>query len=220
MFSEMEHEIDTLCRRAGDLTARGITGWEAGALSYRKGRHMIITSGSISPAGFSSGDVSVVDLRDLSVSGNQYPAPYYRAHAALYSYDEKINSIIHCCSTAVMTSSMAGREVYPMLDDMAMIVGPSAKVIDCGEEMNGSDMRKLHRAIKHRSAVLLCGHGALCAGTDIDDAIAVSLVLEKGCRCFIETNFIGGGVRLSPSIARKMRKFYLSSYSKAAQNNR
>jgi ribulose-5-phosphate 4-epimerase/fuculose-1-phosphate aldolase len=181
---------------------------------------MIITPAGIAAWECRPGDLIDVGLRELSYAGIYRPARDHVLHAALYLGNKRFGSIIHSASRSVMTSCRAGLEILSMLDDMAQIVGPSARIAPCGFQPGSREAAAVRRAMRFRSAVLLADHGALCAGADPAEAGAVCQVLEKGCRCFIETFFLGGGRRINRFEAALMRFNYLYRYSRAARTNR
>jgi L-fuculose-phosphate aldolase len=63
-------------------------------------------------------------------------------------------------------------------------------------------------------AVLLANHGAIAVGRDMKEALLGARMAEKGCRTFIESQFLGGAVPLSPIEAWVMHKVFLEKYSR------
>jgi len=139
-------------------------------------------------------------------------------HRALYAARPEINAIIHATSPAVKTSSRAGLTVYPLLDDMAQIVGTSIKITP--SDPDALSLRKTVKAFHGRNAVFLENQGALCGGSSLDEAHAVCQVSEKACKAFIESSFIGGGHRINPLESWLMRTVYLKKYSRQNTRNR
>ncbi|TGK12300.1 class II aldolase/adducin family protein [Leptospira fletcheri] len=140
------------------------------------------------------------------------------AHIALYLEHPEWNVIVHSTQENIMTCSMAGTTVRPLLDDMAQIVGPNAKVVQLGSDRKASS--KLISAIKRRNAVLLRNSGALCAHGSIDDVHAVCQVLEKTCKAYVDSRILGGGKPVPWLEAEVIRFVYQRKYSKQAEKNR
>ncbi len=136
----------------------------------------------------------------------------YLAHWTVYRNRPEIKAIIHSNAPATQTFSHTGRNLKPLLDDFAQIVGPSAR---CAIRP-----KQICSKLKSRNAVLLLGDGALCAAPSLDDAYATALVLEKNARAQIEGSFLGGAKRISSIEALFMRRVYLTRYSKADANNK
>jgi hypothetical protein len=112
-----------------------------------------------------------------------------------------------------LTAAAAGREVPPLLDDFAQLVGVSARAVQ-GKKADPRFPLQILRGLKRRNAVLIPEWGGLCAAASFDDALAVVQVLEKGCRAHIDSAFLGGGFRINPVEAWLMRMVYKYKYSK------
>ena len=129
-------------------------------------------------------------------------------HHRIYKKFPKFNAIIHSDQINILTAARAGKPIPPLLDDFVQLVGPDAKTVD------PLNVAAVLSGLKRRNAVLLKDEGALCAGQDMDDALAVAQVMEKGCRTFIETFFLGGGIPINWFEARLMRLVYQYKYSR------
>jgi L-fuculose-phosphate aldolase len=198
MDMDAEHSLKLL---AGRLVQAGIMSHEAGCVSVRS--LLLISAGGETCGG-----------------ETECRHPFHELHRALYASRKDVNCIIHTVSPWVLASSMAGLSVPAMLDDAAQIIGVSARVyapppgFGSGRVKRYMYTKKFLRAIRGRDAVLLKDSGALCAGSDAAEAFAVCRILEKNCRCFIESSIIGGGRALAFFEAAKMRRIYKRSYSK------
>jgi ribulose-5-phosphate 4-epimerase/fuculose-1-phosphate aldolase len=157
-------------------------------------------------AGNNDDNVSSIRLDDAPPSA---PNENHTAlHHAVYKRYSGFNAIIHSDQVNILTAARAGKPIPPLLDDFVQLVGPDAKAAA------SSDVGSVLSGLKRRNAVLLKDEGALCAAADIDDARAVAHVMEKGCRAFIETFFLGGGVPINWLEARLMRLVYQYKYSR------
>ena len=108
----------------------------------------------------------------------------------------------------------ARREVPPILDDMAQIIGPSVRVADYALPSTKKLVSCTMRALAGRNAALLANHGAICVGRDMDEAFVACEILEKSCRAFIEAEFLGGAAPINGIEARIMHEYYIRKYSK------
>ena len=138
-------------------------------------------------------------------------------HLSLYRNREDINAVINCTSPSVLCLSKAGEVIYPLLDDMAQIVGTSLRTAP--DSLNTAGLKKVVKAIKGRNSVLIYGQGALCSSGSMDDAHAICQVSEKACKSWIESAFLGGGHKINTVESALMRFVYLKKYSKQAVNN-
>ena len=112
------------------------------------------------------------------------------------------------------TVAAARREVPPILDDMAQIIGPSVRVADYALPSTKKLVRGTVKALKGRMAALMANHGAVCVGRDLDEAFVVCQVLEKACKALIEAEFLGGAKGINKFEAWIMHQYYLRKYSK------
>ncbi len=155
------------------------------------------------------------------VEGQIFPAdlpPETAQHLALYLARPEFTVILHSTQENVITCSMAGETVRPLLDDMAQIVGPNAKVVVNAKD--SKSLKKLVSAIGRRNAVLLKDSGALCAHKSLDDVHAVCQVLEKACKAYVDSRILGGGKPVPWLEAEVIRFVYQRKYSKQAEKNR
>ncbi len=104
--------------------------------------------------------------------------------------------------------------VCPLLDDFAQISGVSVRVasnLKPGDHSGAT--REIIRKLKGRSAILLRNNGALCCGSNRDDAAATVMVMEKNCRAVIVSDLFGRGKPINTFECHLMRHIYLRRYS-------
>jgi len=70
------------------------------------------------------------------------------------------------------------------------------------------------RALRGRMAALMANHGAICLGRDLEEAFLCCQVLEKGCKAYIEAEFLGGAKGINRFEAALMHQFFLRKYSR------
>lgn len=206
-----------VCTRAQALLTEGIATDATGCLSARIGNLVVITPEGKKLSELTPDDLSVVDLPTCTPVEGPKPDSRFPLHVALYKKRRKLNALLHTDSLSILTSSRAGVEVPPLLDDMAQIVGVSAKVATTWPYRGTAPVIS---AMKGRNAVLLKNAGGLCGGGNFEDAHAVAQVLEKGCKAFIESTFLGGGVKINRFEALLMRTVYQLKYAKQNAKNR
>jgi len=173
---------------------------------------------AITPSGFDylalkPEDVVIVELATGEARGGK-PSTEKELHREIYRTRGEIGAIVHTHSQSASTVAAARREVPPVLDDLAQIVGPSIRVADYAIPGTRAMARRVLRALGGRMAALMANHGAVALGRNMDEAILCAKIVEKGCRVFIEAQFLGGAARLGPVEARIMHEVYLRRYSK------
>jgi L-fuculose-phosphate aldolase len=173
----------------------------------------------ITPSGREYQDLKPEEMVEVNIlthedKGNIKPSSEFKMHAEIFRKRTAINAVIHTHPPSASTVAAARREVPPILDDMAQIIGPTVRVADYARSSTRKMNKVALRALKGRMACLLANHGAVCIGRDLDEAFVVSQVLEKACRTFIEAEFVGGAKSIPKVEAYLMHQYYLNKYSK------
>lgn len=176
----------------------------------------------ITPSGKFYEDLKPEDLALVNFRTNTYdkngpkPSSEYKMHSGIYSDRKKFKAIIHTHQMNASTCAAARREVPAVLDDLAQIVGPTVRCADYALPSTNKLVKATVKAMRGRNAVLMANHGAVCAGPTLDEAFVVCQVLEKGCKAFIEAEFLGGAKHINKFEAWAMHQIYLKKYSKLA----
>lgn len=210
-----EIEAKELVRAAGlELLETGLVEGTWGNISIRVSPELM----AITPSGrdyrsISAEDIVLVDLRTGSSRGGR-PSTETPLHAAIYRERSDVAAIVHTHSMSASTVAAARREVPPVLDDFAQIVGPSLRTADYALPGSGKMAKVVMKALRGRMAALLANHGAVAVGRSMKEALLCARMVEKGCRVFIEAEFLGGAVPLAPLEAWAMHKVFLAKYSK------
>ena len=130
-------------------------------------------------------------------------------HAKIYK-SGKVNNIIHMTDDDIVEVSRMGRILRPFLDDLAQIAGVNITHVKDGL----LHRQAVARELKHKNAVLLENAGALCTGITESDAIAVGIVLKKGCEADLYAAALKNIKWLSTIDASIQRFVYVKKYSK------
>lgn len=138
-----------------------------------------------------------------------------KLHTAIYNKRKDVNAIVHSKEPATLSLSKAGVTVKPFLDDFAQIVGITLRTANYDPENAKRGVKKVVKKLRGRDAVLLDHNGALCVGADTEEAEAVKLVTEKGCKAFVAASIFekqNGAINTAESLL--MRVIYKAKYAK------
>lgn len=210
-----EAEARKLVREAGvALVEEGLVQGTWGNVSIRVSPKLM----AITPTGsdyqrMKDEDIVLVDLETGEATGGK-PSSEKGMHIAIYEARPELQAIIHTHSMSASTVAAARREVPPVLDDLAQIVGPSVRVADYALPSTKKMRKVVLKALHGRMAALMANHGAVACGRSMEEALVCARVLEKGCRVFIEAEFLGGAKPLGRVEAALMHEVYLRKYSK------
>ncbi|MBE0650444.1 MAG: class II aldolase/adducin family protein [Bacteroidales bacterium] len=204
-----------------ELLREGLVSRSWGNISIRVDTdHMLITPSGRTYDNLSPDELVLMDLQTLEYEGIIKPSSEFRLHAEVYKQRKDINAVIHTHQRNASTVAVARREIPPIIDDMAQIIGPSVRVTRYTVAGTKRFARRAVNALKGRQAALLANHGALCAGRNLQEAFVVSQILEKAAGALIEASFMGGAKSIPKINAIIMHQAYLKKYSKLDQRNR
>ena len=162
------------------------------------------------------GDAIMIDLKTGKPLDKEaeYPA-FAELHAEIYKKRSDVNAITHSKEKATLELSKTGITVKPFLDDFAQIVGISMKNADYDINNRLKSAKKAVKKMKFRDAVMIKHNGAVCVGSSMEEANAVKLVAEKGCKSFVAAASYGKEDKyINPLECTLMRVIYKTKYSK------
>ena len=120
-----------VCDSGKQLLAEGYVSGTWGNISLRiDGTFMAITPSGREYETMVDEDIVIVNYRDHSFEGDIKPSSEFKLHTEIYRTRKNINAVIHTHQMNASTVASARREVPPILDDMAQIIGPSVKCAD------------------------------------------------------------------------------------------
>lgn len=199
------------------LLDEGLVARTWGNISIRVDENnMLITPSGIPYEELTEKDIVLVNYHTSSYESEVKPSSEKELHCEIYRTRKDVNAVIHTHQMNASTVAVAQREVPPILDDMAQIIGPTVRVADYALPSTKKITKKTVKALKGRNAALMANHGAVCVGRDMDEAFVVCQVLEKACKAFIEAEFLGGAKSINKVEAHLMHQFYLRKYSNIA----
>ncbi len=133
-----------------------------------------------------------------------------RLAVSILGKNPRINTLLLNRSTYSETVSLTGETLKPYVDDIAQIIGIDIKNLPVDETV------KISGLFRSRSAVTIAGEGILCAGTSMDDAVAVAIIAGKAAFIHIQGSYIGPLSFIGRIESAFMRFIYRRKYSKQA----
>jgi L-fuculose-phosphate aldolase len=218
---ELDHLKQIVIESGIKLLNEGLVSRTWGNVSLRVDEnHMLITPSGRTYTDLIVNDIVLVNYHTSKYDGTIKPSSEKELHCEIYRTRKEINAVIHTHQMNASTVAAAHREVPPILDDMAQIIGPTVRCADYALPSTKRIVTKTVKALRGRMAALMANHGAVCVGRDIDEAFVVCQVLEKACKAFIEAEFLGGAKGINIFEAHLMHQFYLRKYSSMARKNK
>lgn len=218
---DIKEARELVLKSARYLIEKGLVLGSMGNFSVRIDRKtMLITPSGRTYQDLKPEEIVMVDIETRIFDGKLKPSSEYRLHAAIYIDRPEINAVLHTHQPYASTMAAAHRELPPFLDDMVQLIGPSVRVAAYAQSGSNAMIINTVKALDKRFAALLANHGAICIGRDMEEAILVCEVLEKGSKAFINGELIGGIKMIDKSEALQVRQDYLDKYSKLKIQNR
>lgn len=132
-------------------------------------------------------EVVVVNVNDLSYEGNIKPSSEKGIHASCYLMRPEINFVIHTHQMNASIVSAIGYDINALSGESKEIIGDNIPVSSYGLSGTGKLRKAVVAALRRTQskAVIMKHHGAVCLGTDYDDAFKVASEVEKVCRKYV-----------------------------------
>ncbi len=212
-MEEFKTERQIVCNAGKQLLERGLVEGTWGNCSLRIDNELM----AITPSGrpyedMTEDDIVIMNYKNMKVEGNIKPSSEKGLHAEIYRTRKKINAVVHTHQPYASTLAAAHRDLPPILDDQAQILGPNVRCADYGLPNTKKIVKATTKALKGRFAAFMANHGAVTLGRTMEEAIIAALVLEKACKTYIESQLIGGAKSLNGYEAWLMHKYYLFKY--------
>ena len=208
-----------VCNSGKKLLMEGLVKGTWGNSSIRiDDTYMAITPSGRRYEDLAEDDIVIVNYHNMNYEGDLKPSSEKKLHAEIYKTRKKINAVIHTHQMNASTVATTHREIPPILDDQAQILGPTVRCADYALPNTKKLVKKTVKALNGRYAALMANHGAVCIGRNIEEAFIASQVLEKTCKAFIESEFLGGAKGINRFEVALMHKIYIMKYSKQKEN--
>jgi len=125
-------------------------------------------------------DVCVLDF-DLNVlAGERKPSVESAMHAAVYRVRPDVHAIAHTHQVYASTLALIDAPIPALFDEQVRFLGRSVRVIPYAPSGTGMLKNVIARHLRGRdNAYLMQNHGALCLGTDVEQAAHNVEILEK-----------------------------------------
>lgn len=184
-------KCEQICAAGRRLVAEGLVVRSWGNISLRADENSFL----ITPSGrtyddLASDDIVQVDICSLSYSGPVAPSSEKALHAEIYKMRPDVHAVIHTHQTEATILSAAGAVVMINDDEARRYLGSELRTAPYS--LSGTRRLAVRAAGMMKKgiyAVLLANHGAVCAGSDMNDAFKSARILEKFSAGYIRAAF-------------------------------
>lgn len=155
----------------------------------------------------------LVDLdTEQVVDGKLKPTSELPLHLAVYRAREDVLGVMHTHSVYASAFSVAHKEIPPLIEDMAQVVGGSVSVAKYALPGGPELAKYVIKSLGQKSAVLMANHGVVGVGPTVAEALRVCMIVEKGAQIYAIAKQIGSPVLLSHEDVEWLRDKYKNYY--------
>lgn len=186
--------------------------WGNVSMRLPKENLFAITASGIAYEKMTENDIVILDYDGNIIHGKRLPSIEWSMHAAVYKVREDVGAIIHTHSVHASAMAVARKPIPPAVEDLVQIVGGGVEVSKYALPGTEKLAQNVVKSLGDRMAVMISNHGLMGVGKDMEEALNVCRVVEKGAQISILASKIGNPVMIPQEEVQEMREFYLKSY--------
>ncbi len=158
-------------------------------------------------------DILVYDKDANLVEGSRRPTIEKDMHLKIYQNRTDIGAVLHTHAMYSTVFCTLAWDIPAITEEFAQIIGKTVR----SAEYFLPGTKELAQAVvdalgQDSKAVLCISHGAVCAGADMNQAFAVSTILEKACQVYYMAKSIGEPIIISDEHVEAMQQFVATKY--------
>lgn len=146
--------------------------------------HFVITPSGREYNALTPDEIVLVSIADCTYEGDIKPSSEKGVHASCYRLRPECNFVIHTHQLYASMAGLAGLDIQVKDEKSAAILGTSIPAAAYGLPGTGKLKKGVSDAIERSdaNAALMLHHGAVCLGTDMENAFCVAQELENVCK--------------------------------------
>lgn len=188
MLEERKKELLDTCRAMVELDL--VIG-SSGNVSVKDGDLVAISPSSVHYTEMSIDDVVIIDVEGKTVEGHRNPSIEYQMHLEIYRTRNDVNAVVHTHSVFASALAVLGESLPPIIDEVVPKTGGEVRVSEYAMPGTKDLGINVTKALEGRSAALLANHGAVCIGKTLQNALRLSVLLERACKIFVLAKQVG-----------------------------
>ncbi len=209
---ELEKAKEQVAFYAKKLVEEGLVLETWGNVSVRVGEEMVITPSGLDYSKLSFIDMVVLDLHGNKKEGRWKPSSESPLHCLIYRKRKDVNAIMHTHSLHATSFAVARKEIKPVVEDFAQVVGSRIEVTDYA--LPGSDALAMNcvQALGDNPAVLLSNHGVVAVGKTLEEVLLMCKIIEKTAQISIYASMLGGPHEIKKENVKELREYFMECY--------
>jgi L-fuculose-phosphate aldolase len=185
-----EHQIrEDVIRTARLMWERGYVTGTAGNVSARLGTtdKLVITPSDSPYASLKPEDLALCSVQCEHLAGAARPSVELPFHAAIYCARADVGAIVHTHSPHATAAACIGNAMPILLEEALGAIGSDR--VPCAAFAPSGTTQLAEIAVAalgdEGKALLLAEHGTLAVGSNLEEAFAISEMIEKAAEAFI-----------------------------------
>lgn len=171
-------------------------GWVAnhdGNVSVKLGGgRFLVTPTAISKIDVREGNLAVVGGDGKPVEGETRPPSEFALHLGAYAERPDINAVVHAHPPFATALACAGKSLTSFLPEAVVSIGPKIPLAEFALPYGAEGAAPIRRLIGHHDALLLCSHGLITVGQDLEQALLRMELVEHMARVWTIAQPLGG----------------------------
>jgi ribulose-5-phosphate 4-epimerase/fuculose-1-phosphate aldolase len=137
-----------------------------------------------------AGDIIAIDLEGAPLEGVEAPGERF-IHTGIYRKRSDVGCVLHYHSRLTAALALARDRLVPRTP-LGIVLGASVHIHDDGGQVDTpAKGDALAASLGDGAAILLPGHGAVVAGSTIQETVTRAVVLEDACRVEVAAAQLG-----------------------------
>ena len=161
---------------------------------------ILITPSGISKGRLSTDDLIVVDLDGniISAKADRRPSSETPMHLEVYKQREDVRAVVHAHPIFATTLTVSGLE-FPvdLLPEVLLTLG-NVPITAYATPSSHEDAAVIRPFVKEHNALLLCQHGSLTYGKNLDEALIHLERIEHVSEIYYRAKMLGNVKRVPP----------------------
>ena len=201
-----EKERNIVLNACREMVKSNLTVGSWGNISLRtEDGNVVITPSGTNYSKSLPEDMVITDIEGKIIDGKMKPSSERLMHYKIYKNRHDVMAIVHTHSIYSSVLSVTDDRIPPITEDTAMLLGDGVNVSKYALTGTIELADYVVEGLGSNNATIMKNHGAVSVGTDMEQAIVTSQVLEKSASIFITAKMLGRVNILPPEDVAKLR---------------
>ncbi len=170
---------------------QGLAPGKSGNVSMRKDDFIAITPTRTSLRDIASEFVALVGLDGKIIGEEVIPSSELELHLTIYRERNDVEGIVHTHSPYATGFALAGKKIH-YLEGFGKVNKPYLEMVDYAAPGSSKLAQIIVKKIKNDDVLILEGHGVVCVGPSLDEAVLLAEWVEKSAESLFVAHVLKG----------------------------